>query len=119
MTASVITEGMVATVTPNELLELIAAQPVDLIDVRNPDEWQTGYISGARLISLDQFRADPDSFMRQGALTVFICARGVRSMQAAKLAERLGHERLYNLDGGTKEWSRVGMSLVVESRVAA
>jgi adenylyltransferase/sulfurtransferase len=92
---------------------------VDLVDVRNPDEWENGYIAGARLVPLDVFRADPEAVLRRGVPTVFICARGVRSMQAAKLAERLGYEGLYNLDGGTKEWARIGLPLVVTSRVAA
>ena len=40
-------------------------------------------------------------------------------MQAAKLAERFGYDHVYNLDGGTKEWSRLGLPIIVESRAAA
>jgi rhodanese-related sulfurtransferase len=110
---------MVKTVTPTELAELVATQAVDLIDVRDRSEWDTGYIAGARLVPLDQFRADPDAALVRGATIVFICAKGVRSMQAAKLAERFGYEHVYNLEGGTREWARVGLSLVVASRAAA
>ncbi|HTR50683.1 MAG TPA: rhodanese-like domain-containing protein [Kofleriaceae bacterium] len=110
---------MVLTVTPTELVDLIATQTVDLIDVRNPDEWDTGHIPGARLVPLDQFRADPDAALARGVVTVFVCAKGVRSMQAAKLAERFGYERLYNLEGGTKAWASVGLALAIDSRVAA
>ena len=119
MASSVITENMVHTVTPTELAELVATQSVDLIDVRDRNEWDTGHIEGARLVPLEQFRADPDAALVRGATIVFICAKGVRSMQAAKLAERFGYERVYNLEGGTKEWARLGLSLVTESRVAA
>ena len=110
---------MVHTVTPAELAELVSNQTVDLIDVREPSEWDTGHIPGARLVPLATFRADPDAVMSKTLPTVFICAKGVRSMQAAKLAERFGYEPLYNLEGGTKEWARVGLPLLVESRVAA
>ena len=51
--------------------------------------------------------------------TVFICAKGVRSMQAAKLAERFGYTELYNLEGGTKEWARLGLPIATDARVAA
>lgn len=119
MTASVITESMVNTVNPTELAELVSTRNVDLIDVRDRSEWDTGYIAGARLVPLEQFRADPDAALVRGTAIVFICAKGVRSMQAAKLAERFGYEHLYNLEGGTKEWARVGLSLVVAARVAA
>src|SRR5690349_10225597 len=109
---------MVKTITPTELATLLTTQNVDLIDVRNPDEWDTGHVEGARLVPLDVFRADPDAVMSRG-VTVFICAKGVRSMQAAKLAERFGYTELYNLEGGTKEWARLGLPIAIDSRVAA
>ena len=102
-----------------QLGRLLATQTVDLIDVRNPDEWETGHIDGARLLPLDQLRADPDAVLSHGVTLVFVCAKGVRSMQAAKLAERFGYENIYNLEGGTKEWARSGLPLVVDARVAA
>ena len=110
--------AMVTTVTPSELLQLVATQTVDLIDVRNPDEWDTGHIPGARLIPLDQVRADPDAHLSR-RVTVFVCAKGVRSMQAAKLAERFGYEQLYNLEGGTKGWAAEGLSIVTDDARAA
>jgi rhodanese-related sulfurtransferase len=110
---------MVNTVTPEGLTALLASGPVDLIDVRNPDEYETGHIPGARLVPLETFRADPDAHLSRGVTTVFICAKGVRSMQAAKLADRFGYEHLYNLEGGTKEWARLGLEVVIESRAAA
>jgi rhodanese-related sulfurtransferase len=109
---------MVHTLTPADLAELVATQPVDLIDVRDQSEWDAGHIDGTRLVPLEQFRADPDAVLAHGTTIVFVCAKGVRSMQAAKLAERFGYERVYNLEGGTKEWARAGFPLV-ESRVAA
>lgn len=119
MTASVILEAMVHTVTPAELAEMVSTQVVDLIDVRDHEEWETGHIEGARLLPLEQLRADPDAVLARDMATVFVCAKGVRSLQAAKLAERFGYERVYHLDGGTKEWARAGRSLVLESRIAA
>src|SRR6478672_917124 len=119
MTASVITEAMVNTVSPNELVELLATQAVDLIDVRNPDEWDTGHIPGARLVPLDHFRADPDAVLVHGTTIVFVCAKGVRSMQAAKLAERFGYENVINLEGGTKEWARLGLEIAIPASRAA
>src|SRR5262245_32111325 len=95
---------MVHAISPLELPALIASGSVDLVDVRGQDEWDTGHIPGARLVPLDQLRADPEAHLLRGKVTVFICAKGVRSMQAAKLAERFGYENLYNLEGGTKEW---------------
>lgn len=110
---------MVQTVTAADLAELVSDQVVDLVDVRDPEEWHAGHIPGARLVPLEQLRADPDAALAHGVATVFICAKGVRSLQAAKLADRFGYQRVYHLEGGTKEWARSGKSLVVESRIAA
>lgn len=119
MTVSVITEPMVETVSAAALAELLASRQVDVVDVRDQHEWDTGHIAGARLVPLEQFRADPDAAISHGTTIVFICAKGVRSLTAAKLAERFGYTNLYNLEGGTKEWARAGLPLVVEERVAA
>jgi rhodanese-related sulfurtransferase len=109
---------MILTVTPLELASLVAAEDVDMIDVRDLNEWETGYIPGSRLVPLPQFRENPEAHLRPGKTTVFICAKGVRSMAAAKLAERFGYERLYNLDGGTKAWTAHGLGLAAAAVAA-
>jgi rhodanese-related sulfurtransferase len=110
---------MVHTITPTQLAELLSTQAVDLIDVRDRSEWDAGHIEGARLVPLEQFRADPDAALVHGTTIVFVCAKGVRSMQAAKLAERFGYDHVYNLEGGTKEWANIGLPIAIEQRVAA
>jgi rhodanese-related sulfurtransferase len=109
----------VENIAPRAVAELVAREPVLLIDVREPRETATGYVDGSRLVPLDQFRADPEPHLARDVPIVFICARGVRSLTAAKLAERLGYERLYNLEGGTGAWVRDGLPLVTTSEVRA
>jgi len=104
---------MVHTVTPAELVELMSTQDVDLIDVRDQNEWDAGHIEAARLVPLEQFRADPDQALTRGPLLVFVCAKGVRSLSAAKLAERFGYDHVFNLEGGTKAWASAGLPLSV------
>ena len=119
MAASVITESMVHTITPAQLAELIEGQPVDVIDVRDRAEWDAGHIAGTRVVPLEELRADPDAVLTRSSVIVFVCAKGIRSLQAAKLAERFGYERVYNLDGGTKQWLQAGLPLAVEQLAAA
>ncbi len=109
---------MVATVSPQQLADLLSSPNTHLIDVRDHHEWASGHIEGARSVPLDQLRADPDRELPQQAVLIFICAKGSRSLTAAKLAERLGYETIYNVDGGTAAWARAGFPLVAE-RVAA
>ena len=107
---------MVETVTSTELAQLV---DVDLVDVRDERDWVSGHIPGSRNIPLDTLRADPDAYLAKDRPVVFICQRGVRSLTAAKLAERLGYAKVYSLDGGTSAWTKAGLSLAVESVSAA
>ena len=103
---------MVHTLTPSELADLMAAGSVDVVDVRDENEWLSGHIPGARLVPLERLRADPDAALDRATTIVFVCAKGVRSMAAAKLADRFGYEHIHNLDGGTKGWAGAGLPLV-------
>src|SRR5438445_11894633 len=110
---------MVESLTPRDAAELLANPGVDLVDVRDEREWAAGHIPGARLIPLETLRADPDAVLARDHAIVFVCAKGVRSLAAAKLAERLGHARVYSVDGGTREWARAGLPLVAEQTSVA
>jgi rhodanese-related sulfurtransferase len=118
MTVSVITEDMVTPISPAELADLLAGG-AQLIDVRESHDFEAGHIGGSRGIPLETYRADPDAFLSRGTPLVFICAKGVRSLAAAKLADRFGYEDLYSLEGGIKEWSALGYPVVIEARAAA
>ena len=110
---------MVETVTSSELAALVSTTEIDLVDVRDEREWLAGHVPGSRNIPLETLRADPDAYLARTKPIAFICARGVRSLTAAKLAERLGFPTIYNLDGGTTAWSKSGLSIAVESVSAA
>ena len=109
---------MVLTITSAELADLVHQGEVDLVDVRDQDEWDSGHIANSRLIPLETLRANPEDFLARGSTIVFVCAKGVRSLAAAKLADRFGYENLYTIEGGIKQWAREGMSLVVDDLAA-
>ena len=109
---------MVATVSPQQLADLLSNPNAHLIDVRDHNEWAGGHIEGARSVPLEQLREDPDRELSREGVLIFICAKGSRSLTAAKLAERLGYETIYNVDGGTAAWARAGFPLVAERAAA-
>ncbi len=94
--------------TPAELAAWIAdaarARP-QLVDVREPWEFQTCSIADSRLVPLREL---PGRFaeLNPGAETVVICHHGARSMHAAQFLERQGFERVHNLAGGVDAWAR-------------
>jgi rhodanese-related sulfurtransferase len=109
---------MVATITPAKVSELLSNPNAQLIDVRDYQEWAGGHVEGARSLPLDQLRADPERALPPEATLIFICAKGQRSLTAAKLVERLGYQNIYNVDGGTAAWARAGLPLVAERAAA-
>lgn len=110
---------MVVTLTAQELSDLVRTREVDVVDVREAQEWAAGHIDGARSVPLDDLRADPDSTLPRHDGIIFVCAKGIRSVAAAKLADRLGYTTLYSLEGGTNAWAQAGLPLVADQRAAA
>ena len=81
------------------------ARPVELLDVREPWEFNVCQLEGSRLIPLSQLPA------RLGELdparaTVVICHHGVRSLRAAAYLEHCGFGDVVNLSGGIDAWAR-------------
>jgi rhodanese-related sulfurtransferase len=102
---------MVHSVTAKQAQELLAHDDLDIVDVREPSEWSGGHLPGARLVPLDQLRAGARQLLPRDGV-VFVCAAGVRSLTAAKLAASLGLQKVYNLSGGTRAWVNAGLPLV-------
>lgn len=76
-----------------------------LLDVREPWEYQTARLENSRSIPLRELpgrlaELDP------GADVVVICHHGARSMQAAMFLERQGFASVHNLAGGVDAWAR-------------
>ena len=87
--------------------QMIASGDVQIVDVRQPEEYAQGHVPGAVLIPLatvmsriDQISADKDVIM--------VCGVGERSAVAAEMAAALGRTRLHNLEGGTTAWIKQG-----------
>lgn len=102
---------MVRTIAARDAEALIAKGEVDVVDVREPHEWATGHVPGARLVPLERLRADVDA-ARLGSKVLFVCERGGRSLHAAEVAEANGSAEVYSLDGGTQAWRAAGLPIV-------
>jgi rhodanese-related sulfurtransferase len=78
------------------------------IDVREPAEWQTGHIPGAKLVPLNALLLSPREHLKDGDNVVFYCAQGIRSAVACEVAAAVGLTRIANLEGGLFEWEAKG-----------
>jgi len=80
-----------------------ASDELTILDVRQPNEYETGHIPGAKLIPLPDLTVRMDEIDPNKA-TVVYCAIGGRSRVAAQMLAGKGFENVYNLTGGFKGW---------------
>jgi molybdopterin/thiamine biosynthesis adenylyltransferase/rhodanese-related sulfurtransferase len=103
--AAAIQAGEVAELTPRELADrLKAGDALDLIDVREPHEWELTRIEGARLVPLGTVPNLLDTFDRSRDIVVQ-CKGGVRSAKAVRQLLDAGYTHVWNLTGGILRWS--------------
>lgn len=94
-------------VSVDELDGLLAAGAIDLIDVREADERDAGYIPGSRHIPYRLLRAYGAS-VANGRPAVTICESGLRAAIAASVLAAAGVDARPVLGGGIVEWERRG-----------
>jgi rhodanese-related sulfurtransferase len=98
----------------DELVRLRAAGDVALVDVRRPDEYEEGHVSGAQLIPLDELPDRVAELPDESPLYI-ICRSGSRSAVAADFLAEQQIEAV-NIAGGTLAWVRAGNEVVTGSR---
>jgi rhodanese-related sulfurtransferase len=98
-------QGTVPEMSPHELKRRMdAGEPVELIDVREPFEYEIARINGAKLIPLGEITERLDELNGEQPIVVH-CHSGKRSAQAVRLLQQRGFANVYNLEGGIDAWS--------------
>lgn len=96
-------------VAPDEVRRAHDAGEIQLIDVREPYEWEAGRIAGARHVELERLASEAGSIDREKPV-VFYCRLGARSGMAANAFRRAGYDAR-SMDGGITAWDEQGMPL--------
>lgn len=100
---------MAGDYSPREVAELVQAGKVQLVDVREPDEYEAGRIATGRLIPLNQLPAQAMTLDRERPV-VFYCRSGARSAMATEAFATAGFDA-HNMAGGLLEWHAAGLPL--------
>jgi rhodanese-related sulfurtransferase/rubrerythrin len=109
----------VSTWTVQQVRDFIqqkSAKEYNLVDVRQPGEYEAGHLPGAVLIPVRQIEE------RHGELdpqkpTITYCAAGVRSRAAAAALMNAGFKEVYSMSGGINAWQ--GLVAVNEPELGA
>jgi adenylyltransferase/sulfurtransferase len=84
--------------------EMESGNPIVILDVREPWEYQTAKIEGSILIPLGQLEKRKEE-LNPDAKIVCLCHMGVRSFKAMKYLQSCGFKHVRNLAGGIDAWS--------------
>jgi molybdopterin/thiamine biosynthesis adenylyltransferase/rhodanese-related sulfurtransferase len=90
-----------------------AEQDFVLVDVREKNEWDEGYIPGAvhvprGYLELQIEEAIPDKAKK----VVLYCAGGVRSLMAGNTLQQMGYEDVISMAGGFGQWKASGYNFI-------
>lgn len=104
------TKPNIKTIDVHELKSKMDAHPdLCLIDVREPEEWETARIPGAFHIPKDVITVHIHTKVSDKTQPIYLhCRGGVRSLYAAQCLLDAGYEEVYSVDGGIIEWAMFG-----------
>lgn len=95
----------ITLLSPADFKEHIEKSKVQLIDVRTPNEYKSGYIKNAKNIDFysPSFVSDIGKLNTEKPIYLY-CRSGMRSRQASKKIKALGFTEIYDLKGGYLKW---------------
>lgn len=82
-----------------------------VVDVRQPEEYESGHLPGAWLVPMGDVVARAGE-VPLGQPVYVICATGVRSLKVARFYRSRGIDA-WSVAGGTQEWAESGRPVVV------
>ena len=99
-----VSETITDEMQPRELKErLDRGEPIVIVDVREPQEYQINRIEGSKLIPLGELPQRYEE-LDQNAAIVMQCKSGARSAKATGFLRSIGFKNVRNLAGGILGW---------------
>jgi molybdopterin/thiamine biosynthesis adenylyltransferase/rhodanese-related sulfurtransferase len=90
--------------------ELLAGEePPTLVDIRERNEWQTGWIAGSEQIPMSELGDQLEAY-RERPLVLY-CAHGNRSLRVAQALDARGFSNVVSLAGGIVAWDEAGFPI--------
>ncbi len=97
--------GTGGSLTAQGAVQLINRSRAVVVDVREPEEFAAGHVTGAKNIPLNQLDAKLASTVKNKTVPLLlICGTGSRAQRAVATAKKLGYEQAQAIAGGLKSW---------------
>ena len=82
-----------------------ASGKIQLLDVRTPDEYNSGHVPGAVLLPVSDLTSGAAVSFEKNSEVYVICRSGKRSMAAAEYLQSQGFTSVKSVSGGTMAWA--------------
>jgi len=110
-------EGSEITVEETHRL-LQKKEPIVLLDIREKEEIDLGYIQGALFLPQGRLKQEVETLLPDKDVpTVVYCAGGIRSLAAAKLMKEKGYTHVYSMTKGINGWKDAGYEVAGDSEL--
>lgn len=87
----------IGSISVNELDTIL--NEINLIDIREPNEYSQGHITKARNIPMGQLLTNPGQYLNKNQRYYIICQSGGRSQRATSVLKKAGFD-VINVKGG-------------------
>ncbi|HKR59223.1 MAG TPA: rhodanese-like domain-containing protein [Pyrinomonadaceae bacterium] len=88
---------------------LVADPSVQLIDVREDNEWLAGHAAGAKHLGKGIIERDIEAQVPDKAIELILyCGGGYRSALVADVLQQMGYTNAWSMAGGWKAWKDAG-----------
>lgn len=92
--------------------------PIVLLDIREKDEIDLGYIKGATFLPQGLLSERVENLLPDKSVRIFVyCAGGIRSLAAAKLMRERGYTNVSSIARGINGWKEAGYEVVSNSEL--
>jgi rhodanese-related sulfurtransferase len=98
------------TLTAQGAVHLINRERAVLVDVREPEEFATGHMIGAKNVPLNLLEEKLTAAVKnKNVPLLLVCATGARAQRAVAMAKKLGYEQAQAVSGGLKAWKEANL----------
>ena len=100
------------SLTAQGAVQLINRERAVVVDVREPEEFAAGHVTGAKNVPLNQLEQKLPAAVKNKSLPLLlVCATGARAQRAVATAKKLGYELAQAVAGGLKSWKDANLPL--------
>ena len=105
----------VKVISYEEVQNLLQNKDVQLIDVRTPEEYETGFIDNAQNINyFSPTFVDEIQQLDKQKPVILYCRSGNRSSKSAEKFTKAGFVTIYDLEGGITKWKEEGLEIYIK-----